>query len=227
LRKAVVSMAFGNDWWKIASVSFQALSLYAEKIGADFVVMSKRRYPNLHVHWEKLALREIVAEYDRTFYVDADAVIRPTAQSVFDFVPETHFAAHDEMIETGRVDEYRRCAEFYGVDPVPRWYFNAGVLVLSRRHADIFAAPTHFLENSGMPEQNYVNVRTHQLEASFMHLDWRWNTIWGRHQTVEEAAESNLMHYAGLAKYGEGVATIASKMREDLARWKCVSPAVI
>ena len=49
MRKAVVSMAFGNDWWKIASVSFQALSLYAEKIGADFVVMSKRRYPNLHV----------------------------------------------------------------------------------------------------------------------------------------------------------------------------------
>lgn len=222
LSKAIVSMAFGKDWWRLAATSFPTFEAYADSIGADFLVLSSRRYNDRHVHWEKLRLFEILIRYERVMWVDADAVIRPDAPSVFEIVPEDAFGAFDESkICSGRDAELASCFSFYGkrmkVDNAGR-YFNAGVMILSRRHATAFMMPNQLFTASGMPEQTYLNMEVAHRGYEFFDLGSSWNAFHSAH-SPEDRLKANIIHYAGRPKEGLWVDAMSSDMNSDLNAW--------
>lgn len=224
MKTAIVSMAFGSDWWRVGSVSFAAMAVYAERLMADFIVFSRRRFPAQHVHWEKLAMADLLNTYDRIAWLDADVIVRHNGPSIFEAAPYDVLSAWDQgPDDANSIGDLRNCAKFYGqshvLSQVPR-YFNAGVLVLSRCHAGLFAEPETFFKGIN-PEQTFLNFRKYQLGLAYEPLDWRWNMIPQIWAGEEYRSRANFIHYAGHGKYGPGVAELNKLMREDLARWGC------
>ncbi|WP_283241111.1 glycosyltransferase, partial [Pseudoalteromonas ruthenica] len=78
-----------NPMYQAAILSFKH---YADKVGADLIVSDELHYPiNIHdPHYganpawaEKLRIGELLKEYDRVLYLDADILISPSAQDIF------------------------------------------------------------------------------------------------------------------------------------------------
>lgn len=220
MKLAVVSMAEGPDWEKIAQFSFPTFAAFAERSGARFVRLRGRRLPDRHVHWEKLACATALLDYDRVMWLDADAIIRSTAPSVFDLVPPDAFGAFDEgSYVTSSDEEIRKGFEFYGVLAKPieersPKYFNAGMMVFSRMHRRIFDVPTRFFE-SCVPEQTYVNVRLQQLGFKFHDLGKAWNGYYSWHPHPDERASFHIIHYAGWGKSHGWEDAMLAQMKKD------------
>lgn len=65
---------------EITNLTFPYMKKYAENIGAEFLVLTERKYPNLPITLEKFQLYDIGADY--IIFLDADTLINPNA---FDF----------------------------------------------------------------------------------------------------------------------------------------------
>ncbi|MEH6463825.1 MAG: glycosyltransferase [Shewanella psychromarinicola] len=95
MKKAIFTLAIGdNPMYRAAISSFKA---YGERIGADVIVSDQLHY-NIHVSnpkfdsspaWsEKLYIAEILKQYDRVLYLDADIIVTPWARDVFELYPD-------------------------------------------------------------------------------------------------------------------------------------------
>lgn len=202
-RHAIVTAAFGEEWWRIAASTFPLMEQYAARIGASFVVLTGRRWPEKHPHWEKFAMNDLlVSSYDRLAWIDADAIVSPRAPSIFDVVPDDEFGAFDEgKIFTDRVEQLWLHAPFYGVEHKcverrPFNYFNGGVTVFGRKHRRLYTLPHAVKPDSIMPEQTYLNLRLAELGMKFRDIGITWN---GLHSIrgAGDRKDLHIIHYAG------------------------------
>ncbi|OBT05540.1 glycosyl transferase [Shewanella sp. UCD-FRSSP16_17] len=94
MKKAIFTLAIGdNPMYKAAIETFHK---YGERVGADVIISDSLHY-KLHVNnkkfdaspaWsEKLYIAEILKEYDRVLYLDADMLITPWAEDIFENYP--------------------------------------------------------------------------------------------------------------------------------------------
>lgn len=60
---------------------------YADKIGADFVVINERKYPEWHPTYEKVQIWELGVDSDWNIHVDADILIHPSMPDVTENYP--------------------------------------------------------------------------------------------------------------------------------------------
>ena len=61
----------------ITNITLPAMETYAKNIGADFVILSDRKFPDLPITYEKFQLYDL--EADHITFLDADAIINPKA----------------------------------------------------------------------------------------------------------------------------------------------------
>lgn len=217
---AVVTMVYGPEWWRVAAVSLPFMEGYANRINADFYVLTGRRAPILHPHWEKLRIQNMFEHYARVAWFDADTLIHMATPDLFQIVPKDSVGAMDEGLAPPRDEELRRAAAFYRIadptaDPSWRRYFNAGVLVLSgEEHHDLLNEPPRFFV-SGMPEQTYLNLMLYYLELPYFSLPPCYNRI----GTPPESQKTFIRHYAGWPKSDGWGAAMADRMKHDLENW--------
>ena len=81
MKKALVTLDINYNK-DITNLTYPYMRKYAEKIGADFVIMNERKFPHLSPNMEKFQLYEISANYDWTIFIDADALIHPNCPDV-------------------------------------------------------------------------------------------------------------------------------------------------
>ena len=81
MKKALVTLDINYNQ-EITNLTYPYMRKYAEKIGADFVIMNERKFPHLSCNMEKFQLYEISANYDWTIFIDADALIHPNCPDV-------------------------------------------------------------------------------------------------------------------------------------------------
>jgi len=81
MKKALVTLDINYNQ-EITNLTYPYMRKYAEKIGADFVIMNERKFPHLSPNMEKFQLYEISANYDWTIFIDADALIHPNCPDV-------------------------------------------------------------------------------------------------------------------------------------------------
>ena len=79
IKKTIFTLAVNNYAPEITAITFPLMKRYAEKIGADFYVITERKYPNLPPVYEKLQIYELGKEMgnDWNIFIDADALIHP------------------------------------------------------------------------------------------------------------------------------------------------------
>lgn len=81
---------------EICELTYPLFQNFAKKIGADFKVITERKFPGWPVVYEKLQLHELGRDYDWTIFLDSDALVSPEA---FDW---TNHLSKDTVAHNGR-----------------------------------------------------------------------------------------------------------------------------
>lgn len=198
-RNLVLTMGDEN-FRVITDISFPLMKEYADKIGADFCVISKRAYPDVNICYEKFQARGFLERYSRIAYLDGDVLVRPRAVNLFNVVPYGHFAAVDEMecLTPWTQEWLLEQASPYGW--VGAWegaHFNAGVMVFDETHKRLFENP--IITNIPWWDQPCLNVAVKRLEIPFLSLPVEFNTMpyhvcW---RLGDIAHKAHMIHFAG------------------------------
>src|SRR4051812_8614118 len=130
MRKAVVTLCVGERYSKIGKLTHPTFKAYADRIGAEFLVISERQFKTPVICYEKLQLREMLRQYDRIIYLDTDIIVRDTCVDLFSIVPYGWFGACSEGAHTNRRPHLMLAATQFGYkeEHLTRWdakYFNA------------------------------------------------------------------------------------------------------
>ena len=211
LRCAIVSLRIpGASWIRATEWSIKA---YAERFGLEVIKLDtrkldlrvlrwRRRWRNLHL--EKFQLYDLLAEFDRVLYVDADILIHPEAPNIFEAVPPDSLGVVDEHFGSEapkRQQEWRRMQRRLGsLGEMPDRYFNAGMLVASRGHRDLFNYHSLKLAGGRWPDQNTLNYYALQMGIPLHWLPDTWNCMpvsGGRFSDPSLRRQSWIIHYAG------------------------------
>ncbi len=145
MKTAVVTLCVQTDprnacWMEAGLPSKRA---YAKNIGAEFINITQPLLGG-SVASEKYQVGDMLYDFDRILYLDADLAIDPKAPNIFDVVPADHFGIFDES--TYQADDGTRqprtallawLKEGWPDDPC-EFYCNNGVFVCSREHRWLF-----------------------------------------------------------------------------------------
>ena len=112
LKKTVFTLNVDNYAPEITELTYPLLRRYAQKIGADFHMITERKFPGFPPVYEKLQIHKLGQKMknDWNIYVDSDALIHP------DFFDVTEFLTKDTVCHNGsdmannrwRYDKYFR-----------------------------------------------------------------------------------------------------------------------
>lgn len=93
MRRCTIWTLNVNDYCpEITELTFPAMKHWAHKIGADFNVITERKYPDFPPVYEKLQLHTLGRDSEWTVYLDADAIVSP---EMFD--PTEHLAKNEVL----------------------------------------------------------------------------------------------------------------------------------
>jgi len=220
MKTAILTIVNGEKYEKIWSKTRPFFENYADKIGADLVVLSDAdNMPS--PHWIKFAIYEFLKkDYDRVAFIDADILIRPDAPSLFDIVSEDKFGIFNEGRFTPRALCLYEVKSVYGID-LPNWnnqdYYNTGVMVVSRKHRHVFSPVKNLkpLRNS-FGEQTYLNYRLFDLGIEVQELEYKFNSMSIMNRlTGLTRLDSYFIHYAGWPED-----KIFDDIDRDIQMWK-------
>ena len=215
----IVTIVAGERYRQIWQRSEPFFNAYADKIGADLLVL-KDIPPDLpSPHWAKFSIYELLKkQYDRIAFIDTDIIIRPDAPSLFDIVPEDEFGIFDEGMFTPRSICIYEVMKVYKIS-LPKWdgkkYYNTGVMVASREHRHIFRVEEEIkpLRNS-FGEQTYLNMKILSSEVKVLPLHFKYNRMSMMDRlTGKSRLDCYFVHYAGDGD------RLLEKMDRDIKKW--------
>jgi ADP-heptose:LPS heptosyltransferase/lipopolysaccharide biosynthesis glycosyltransferase len=216
---AIMTIVSGDKYQKIWERSEPFFNAYADKIGADLLVLKDIPASLPSPHWAKFSIYELLhKQYDRVAFIDADIIIRPDAPSLFDIVPEDMFGIFNEGLHSPRSICIYETMKVYNIK-LPKWngrdYYNTGVMVVSREHRHIFKIEEEIkpLRNS-FGEQTYLNMRILSSGVRIFALHHKFNrmSLMDMLTGVSRLA-SYFVHYAG-----DGT-RLLDKMDRDIEKW--------
>lgn len=224
-KRAIVTVSVGNEAKRCLAVSEPYMRLYAARLDADFV---KLEWPG-HQSWPmsaKFAIPRVLDYYERIVYVDADVLLRPSCMNLFEACSPDEFGAVDQLPHhtsnmSRHIVDYRQMRTLLGFKPsaIP-WYFNAGIMVLSKKHAKYLLPTKKPIKPTHCAEQDHTNamileaVQTGEIKIRL--LDRRCN--WQSWQDVgfKNAPPEAILHWSGSgaanrAKRASSMATCAER----------------
>ena len=224
MKKALVTIARGEKYEKIWQRVEPFFLDYADKCDAELIVLKGvdgLDYPS--PHWIKFSVYELLREFDRIAFIDADIIIRPDTPSLFDVVPEDKFGIFNEGEYTPRSMCIHEVRKVFAVD-IKNWngsdYYNTGVMVMSKCHRYLFKITEEIkpLRNA-FGEQTYINMKLMANNVKIFPLHFKFNrmSIMDR-ITGMTRLDSYLVHYAGDGD------KLFEKMDRDIEQWKKDAP---
>jgi ADP-heptose:LPS heptosyltransferase len=222
----IVSGSKYQEIWKRSRPYFED---YADRCGADLLVLDNLPDNLPSPHWAKFSIYELLKkQYDRIAFIDADILIRPNAPSLFDLVPEDQFGIFNEGTYTPRAVCIHELRKVYNVT-LKKWngkdYYNTGVMVASRQHRFLFKVTEEVkpLRNS-FGEQTYLNLKLMVSGVKIFSLPYQFNRMSILDRVIGiSRLDSYFVHYAGCdVLFGEGKTLEA--MGWDIERWKKDAP---
>lgn len=79
IKKTVFTLSVDNYSPQITELTYPLIKQYADKIGAEFYVISERKYPDMPVTYEKLQIYDLGREMgnDWNIFFDSDTLVHP------------------------------------------------------------------------------------------------------------------------------------------------------
>lgn len=203
--RAVVTAVVGRDAEAMHAITGPHLRAYAERVGADLVVL---RWPGTFNHPVtcKFQLARVLDHYERAAFVDADTAIDPLKTvNLFDQCAEGEFGFCDEWEWQTKVPGFDRHAQyqqfrcdlgFRCLDTIP-WYMNSGVMVVSRAHRELLLPPTRGILNHHCSEQDWISASLLDSGLPYKILDRKCNWQWWTDPGFKAAPADAILHWSG------------------------------
>lgn len=79
IKKTIFTLNIGNYAPEVTTYTYPLIRYYADKIGADFHIITERKYPDWPLTYEKMQIYDLGREMgnDWNMYIDSDALINP------------------------------------------------------------------------------------------------------------------------------------------------------
>jgi len=87
VRLAIASLVIGDNFKRMAEVTHPTMQRYADRIGAEFVVIEDQKVSSLP-YFEKFRIRELLNEFVRVIFLDTVIIVRFDCPSPFSIVSE-------------------------------------------------------------------------------------------------------------------------------------------
>jgi len=212
MKKAIFTLAIGdNPMYKAAVASFKE---YGKRVGADVITSDKLHYkidiknPKFDASpaWsEKLYISELLKEYDRVLYLDADMIATPWARDIFEEYPNRDTVyMFNEGQHKDRGAQAEQINEVLGEVDWPKEddltvYYNSGMFLVSKE--------TGLFDNAGIEEmqaicnkvkfydQTYINYLIRRDNIRSVSVDSGFN----RMQLLghDNYQQADFIHYSG------------------------------
>jgi len=213
MRKALFTLAIGdNPMYKAALKSFQR---YADSVDADLVVAEELHYPitlensrhTVSPAWtEKLYIGELLKQYDRVLYLDADIIVAPHAENIFDTYSDLETLY---LFNEGQYLERQHVIDkiFNIMGPLENWpgvnnlpvYYNVGCMLVSNQCRLFDVANLEDLQKIcnfiQYYEQTYFNYLIHRDGMKHQHISEKFNRMDALGS--DGYMEASFIHYAG------------------------------
>lgn len=85
-RKALWVVRVDNYFPDLCELTIPTIKKYSEKIGADYIEITERKYPEFPPTYEKLQIYDLGKSFDWNILLDADNVISPSAFDITSFL---------------------------------------------------------------------------------------------------------------------------------------------
>jgi hypothetical protein len=110
MKKAVFTLNVDDYSPEVCALTYPLLRDYASRIGADFVIISERKYPSFPVVYEKLQIHELGEEYDWSIFFDSDALVHPDLFDVTEVIHKDTVMQNSQDMAANRFayDDYFR-----------------------------------------------------------------------------------------------------------------------
>ena len=223
-RRCVVTLAAGQEGRELHAVTGPFLGRYARRLRADYRVIAVEDGGPFPLVW-KWAAANYLKVYDRVFYVDADALVRPTCPDVFDVVPEFCVGMVDESSDfrgkspdgggwwQRQVEDMQRQQGLSLVEHPHAW--NAGVWVAGHGHRAAFGPPKPPAVLTFCGEQHWLNDRLLRLGVPVYAMPNEFNARWMWEGEGVFDPRNHVVHLSGLKPHAERV----RRLRGEAARW--------
>jgi nitroreductase/lipopolysaccharide biosynthesis glycosyltransferase len=237
--KAIVTVCIGENSKRMADLTHPSINTYANKINADFIVINELKCSS-HPTFERFQIYDLLETYDRIIWLDTDILINTKCPDLFDIVPLDKIGA---FIVTKYSDYHepssKKIQEILGVIDWQYEHhsnllvsFNAGVLVVSSCHREVFDYTSNSLFEqwsywSGcykfLADQTLLNYSIQKLRIPIYDIGYKFNhTI--APSNSEQRFNSYIIHYAGIShRDGNRFWKInrLSKIKNDLFIMEC------
>jgi hypothetical protein len=110
VKHVIFTLNIGDYAPELCAMTYPLMRLYAQKCGAEFKIITERKYPGWPIVYEKMQIYELGRPYDLITFLDSDALIHPETPNWFDHLAP-HTVAHngtDPAFLRWRYDEYFR-----------------------------------------------------------------------------------------------------------------------
>lgn len=213
-RNAVVVVAIGkSEMWEIGKKSVEK---YCEKYNFPLEILTKKRSKvegfgiyNYFNFFEKNQVYHLFKKYDRILRLDWDLNITPNCPNLFEVVPEDKIGVVYEdvgNIKSDRRGLIKKIQNLLGNVGWTKGYFNSGVMVVSKKHKEIFNTNDDEIEMvrnlnlRSCEEQTYINYLVKKLGFEIFELNYKFNHLsvfsesWNG---FPNRLKSYIIHYAG------------------------------
>lgn len=179
--RAIVTVAAGERAKEIAEYTVPQMAHYADKCGADLVVLSDDQFPEYRIG-NKFRLAGIGQHYDRTLFVDVDVWMQRDTPNLFQLSRDRVWAHPDK--------NYLRWFAFFDADcgmwkdtqqvelPKHMKVYNTGFVLFSSEHALIWEKPKQPFFDTHTAEQTWVEIQARNAGVKFADLPLRYNLQW-------------------------------------------------
>ena len=188
----------------------------ARRWGAEFIELTEGNMPaNVHCLMGKTIIFGVAPWADRVFYVDGgDAIIRGDAPSPFDVCPPDRLGVVEDgnrafpywsYLVSRQRSEWRKINRRLGeAMPFTDFYFNSGVLVLTRDAHERLLKRTlelsRLLGRTGWVDQSLLNYAVVELGVPILKMDRAWNVMQPSDAVTPLRMDGYVYHYAGIGQ---------------------------
>lgn len=88
MKKLLVTLDIGDYDREITNITFPYMKQYAKNIGADFHVITQRKFPDFPLMLEEFQMYEFSNSYDWIIFLDADCLINPNGKDLTKLVDD-------------------------------------------------------------------------------------------------------------------------------------------
>lgn len=194
---------------------------YAKRVNSDYILIDHPHMNLKDVGFEKYYLGEIINEYDRILYLDIDIIVKPNCPNMFEvfseidnfyaFIEDQYFFVNPVV---DRQESIQKSQEILGNIGWNFGYFNSGVMLFGKKHANLFDIPKKYVTD--MREQTQLNYDCKRLGIWVNDIGLRYNKM--DFINPLDRFDAHMIHYAGRGftdKWNDLAAKV-QQMKQDL-----------